>query len=217
MIKFTEHHLPYSERVYIAFRIAFLETQERLILAEQLDLGSHRSFGYLTHVPFLRCVPAQVQLDLLLEVWDKHLSKEVFPANYLDEAIVYSACETAAHLIQSDPQHAERLIGSGPLRSAMKVNHTTAAQFQQLHIDYTGEGHFLLISQYQDLPPEKATRFKEQFGIIMGKTDSLYDALSRWNVQAGFADKACGLLTDQEISELSSLVDFSRSAGKINL
>ena len=40
MITFASQELPYTERVYIAFRIAFLETQERLALAEQLELES---------------------------------------------------------------------------------------------------------------------------------------------------------------------------------
>lgn len=216
MIKFAEKYLPYSERIYIAFRISFLETFERLVLADQLDLGSHRAFGFLTHVPFLKSVPAQVQLDLLLDVWDKHLSKQDYSANYLDEAIVYAACETTAHLIRSEPDHARRLIACGPLQSSFDIAGKTAAQFQNLHLDFAGEGHFLLLSQCQDLPPEEATEFKQKYGIITGKTDSLFDALARWHVQPGFENRACGLLTDEEIRVLSEMPDFAVSSNQIS-
>ena len=214
MIKFANKTLPYTERIYIAFRIAFLETQERLILAEQMDLGSHRAFGFLTQVPFLKCVPAQVQLDLLLDLWDKHLSKQEYTASYLDEAIVYAACESTASLMRSDPEHAQQITQSGPLRSSFNISGNTAAQFQQLHLDFAGEGHFLLISQCQDLPPEEATEFKTKYGIIDGRCDSLFHALSRWHVQAGVEERAMGLLTDEEIADLSSLPDFSHVTGK---
>ncbi len=215
MIQFSSKQLPFSERIYIAFRIAFLETQERLALAEQLELEAHRTFGYLTHVPFLKGVPAQVQLDVLLDLWDKHLSKETFAASYLDEAIVYAVCETAANVIRSEPKYAQRSIESGPLQSAATVNRTFAEELQQLHLDYAGDGHFLLMSQFQDLPPEEAQKQKEQYGIISGKADSLFDALSRWNVRPGYEERACGLLTDEEIDQLSSMIDFTRLAGRM--
>ncbi|WP_417850576.1 hypothetical protein [Thalassoglobus sp.] len=215
MIKFSSKSLPFSERIYIAFRIAFLETQERLALAEQLELESHRTFGYLTHVPFLKGVPAQVQLDLLLDLWDKHLSKETFSATYLDEAIVYAVCETAANLIRSEPKHAQRCIESGPLKSGATINHAFAEELQQLHLDYAGDGHYLLLSQFQDLPPEAANKHKDQYGIIAEKADSLFDALSRWNVRPGYEERACGLLTDEEVEQLSSMIDFTRLAGKM--
>lgn len=216
MIKFAEKYLPYSERIYIAFRISFLETLERLVLADQLELGSHRAFGFLTHVPFLKSVPAQIQLDLILDVWDKHLSKKDFTANYLDEAVVYAACETTAHLMRSEPDHARRMLASGPLQSSFDIVGETAGQFQELHLDFAGEGHFLLLSQCQDLPPDEASEFKHKYGIITGKADSLFDALSRWHVQAGFEDRACGLLTDIEIQALSEIPDFAVSSNKVS-
>ncbi len=216
MIKFSSKSLPYSERVYIALRIAFLETQERLALAEQLELDDHRAFGFLTQVPFLKCVPAQVQLDLLLDLWDKHLSKETYSATYLDEAIVYAACETAAKLVRTEPQHVERILASGPLKSSVSVTQEFSNQLQELHLDFAGDGHFLLMSQFQDLPPEQAIKFKEEYGIITGKCDSLYDALGRWYVRPDFKDRSCGLLTDDEAQQLATLIDFTRCSGKMS-
>lgn len=217
MIKFDTKQLPYSERLYIALRISFLETQERLALAEQLELQSHRSFGYLTQVPFLKSVPAQVQLDLLLDLWDRHLAKETYAATYLDEAIVYAACETAANLIRCEPQHAQRLLDTGPLPTSATVDQSLADQTQQLHLKFTGDGHFLLISQFQDLSPEEAAVEKEKFGMIRGRCDSLFDALGRWYVGRDFGVRAAGLLTDQEIEHLGTLTDFISNVNKIDL
>ena len=216
MIQFTSNSLPYSERVYIALRIAFLETQERLSLAEQLELEDHRAFGFLTQVPFLKCVPAQVQLDLLLDLWDKHLSKETFSATYLDEALIYAACETAAKLVRTEPQHVERILAAGPLKSSVSITRGFAEELQELHLNYAGDGHFLLLSQFQDLSPEESDKMKEEYGIINGKCDSLYDALGRWSVRADFKDRACGLLTEEEAEHLSTLTDFTRCSGNLS-
>lgn len=216
MINFSSKSLPYSERVYVALRIAFLETQERLALAEQLELEDHRAFGYLTQVPFLKSVPAQVQLDLLLDLWDKHLSKETFSATYLDEAIVYAACETAAKLVRTEPQHVERILASGPLKSSVSVTREFSEELQKLHLDYAGDGHFLLLSQFQDLSPEQSEKSKEEYGIVNGKCDSLFDAMGRWNVRADFKDRSCGLLTDDEALRLATLIDFTRCSGNMS-
>lgn len=209
MIQFSAKPLPYTERVYLAFRIAFLETMERLALAEHLELENHRAFGFLTQVPFLKSVPAQVQLDLLSELWDRHLDRNSYSANYLDEALVYAMCETASSVIRQDPRQAEQIAQNGPLPCAVVINSRLADQFQQLHLDFAGEGHYLLVSQYQDLPPQEAEKFKQQSGIVAGKCDSLFEALSRWRVRPGFEERACGLLTAAELLQLSNLADFA--------
>lgn len=214
MIKYASRTLPYSERVYIALRVAFLETQERLLLAGQLQLDGHRSFGYLTHVPFLKSVPAQVQLDLLLGLWDRHLAKETFSANYLDEAILYAACETTSQLIRQHPVRAGELIERGPLASTVSLSSSLADQVQQLHLDLAPEGHFLLLSQFQDIPPEKAQEYKRQYGISDGMCDSLFEAMSRWHVSPGYADRAVGLLTETEIAALAQIPEFEKHSEK---
>ena len=42
-------------------------TRQRMALADQIDDPAEPEYGYLTQVPFLRHVPPQVQLDLLVE------------------------------------------------------------------------------------------------------------------------------------------------------
>ncbi|NOX56773.1 MAG: hypothetical protein GXP27_20490 [Planctomycetes bacterium] len=91
--------LPNNVLSYLAFRVTFLETLERLALARQVgDEDEEEEFGFLTEVPFLSAVPPHVQLDLLAETWRKHSVRRRVSATLLDEAVVYAVCETAAHI-----------------------------------------------------------------------------------------------------------------------
>jgi hypothetical protein len=64
MLSIASDILPQTCISYVAFRIAFCETLERITLAKQVG-GHIDGFGYLTEVPFLGSVPPQIQLDLL--------------------------------------------------------------------------------------------------------------------------------------------------------
>ena len=216
MITFSAKSLPFSEHVYIAFRIAILETEERLALANQIDLTDHTGFGYLTQVPFLRTVAPQVQLDLLLDFWNRYLEKKRFTSDYLDESIVYAVCETAANVIRSQPSIAQRMIETGPLTCPFSPTSEYAEEIQKLHLQYVGEGHFLLLSQFLDIDPEDAENMKVEYGVSEEKCESMYDAVGRWHVSHEIADRAVGLLTDSEVKRFEELFKNSTSLRKLS-
>ncbi|MEZ6045217.1 MAG: hypothetical protein R3C11_06465 [Planctomycetaceae bacterium] len=84
MIKIANETLPQSCLCYLAFRVAFMETLERIALADQIAERNLRQFGYLTEVPFLQAVPPHLQLDLLAETWAKHTSDDPCDASLVD-------------------------------------------------------------------------------------------------------------------------------------
>ena len=64
MITIANDKLPQNLLSYIAFRIAFLDTMERISWTLQFESQDDDRFGFLTEVPFLRSVPPHVQLDV---------------------------------------------------------------------------------------------------------------------------------------------------------
>ncbi|WP_437228266.1 hypothetical protein SH661x_000810 [Planctomicrobium sp. SH661] len=210
MLKVATTSLARTELAYIAFRLACLDTRERLELAIQLDLCPERNFGFLTEVPFLKNVPAQVQLDLLMETWARHITPITQPANLLDESVVYAACETAARLIRSEPEVARRFLNRGPIQCSYVLDAKLADSLQQLHIHFAQEGLFLLLSQFQDIPPLEAVPLKRENGFSDGATDCLFDVLGRWYVSSRMLTRAQGLLTRVEIEQMGSLLNTAR-------
>ena len=202
--------LPRTELAYVAFRLACLDTRERLELAVQLDLSPERNFGFLTEVPFLRNVPAQVQLDLLLSTWSRHLTPIPQPATLLDESIVYAACETAARVIRNEPDIARRILTRGPIHTQAALNDRYADRIQELHLNFSEEGLFLLLSQFQDIPPPDAVPLKDQHGLDSDKTDCLFEVLGRWYVSPDILLQTNGLLTRVETEQLGSLLHAAR-------
>ncbi|WP_146507980.1 hypothetical protein [Thalassoglobus neptunius] len=216
MITFSSKSLPFSQDVFIAFRIAILETEERLSLAHQIDLADHSGFGYLTQVPFLKSVPPQVQIDLLLTFWDRYLARERFASDYLDESIVYAVCETAATLVRSQPTVASRFIETGPLNCPFTPTGESADRLQKLHLDYVSNGHFLLLSQFQDLPPDEARELKREYGINSDSSERMFDVLSQWHVSTDVESRAIGLLTESESARMSQVLATSMGLRKVS-
>lgn len=205
MLLIADRPLPRSDWTYAAFRLAFWDTRERLELAQQLSVAE-RSFGYLTEVPFLRNVPAQVQLDLLLETWAKHSSPDRFAATLLDESVIYAACETAAVIVRASRKRAEHVLRQGPVQLNLQLSTTSADQLQQLHLDLGNEGQFLLLSQFQDMTPDEAAPLKQQYGIPADACQCMLNALSRWHVDCDVFAYSRGLLTPTEAEQAASLL-----------
>jgi hypothetical protein len=217
MLRICDDLLPQTDLTYFAFRVAFCDTLERFVLAEQARLGSEASFGYLTEVPFLRNVTPRVQLDLLLETWTKHYDQEqTAVANLLDEGVVYAACETAARLVKADRKAVRRFLRGGPRPLYPVLDEPMSDSLHALHVSLSNEGDFLLISQFQDLPPDEARTLKAKFRLDEAACEPLFEALGRWRVSPGFAGKAKGLLTPQEATKVASILQVTKPAPTAN-
>jgi hypothetical protein len=191
--------LPQTSLSYLAFRIAFRETLERIALADQVGCDPHEAFGFLTEVPFLRTVPAHVQIDLLAATWAKHVACETVEADLVDEAVLYAACETSARIVESEPDIVECYLAGGPVDAIPSADSLLAAELRSLHLNLASEGDFLLVSQFEDLPPEEAAPLKAKFGLTDAKLEPLFDVLGRWYLTPEFLGNLTGLLTGREV------------------
>lgn len=209
MLVLAPHTLPPSDLTYAAFRLALLDTRERLELAHQLDLNPDRNFGFLTEVPFLRNVPAQVQIDLLLLTWSRHADRRRHFASLIDESVVYSVCETAARMIRTEPEIARRFLTRGPQVWPGLLDGRTADALQRLHLGFARDGLFLMLSQFQDIPPQEAVPLKEKYGIRDAACECLFDVLGRWYASPEILTRTGGLLTRVETEQLGSLLSAS--------
>lgn len=214
MLTITNVLLPNNTLSYLAFRIACLDTLERIVLARQFGPEAAEGFGYLTEVPFLRAVPPQVQLDLLSETWQKHLHREQFDGDLVDESVLFAVSETATRVAEQEPQQLKAWGTSGPRHISLTLQGALPTNLRQVHLALPNEGDFLLISQFEDLPPFEALSLKAQFGLEPRKCDAMFDVLGRWHVSPGFAGRLTGLLTDREIAQAVAVV---RSTDSVEL
>jgi hypothetical protein len=217
MLRICDDLLPQTDLTYFAFRVAFCDTLERFVLAEQARLGSDASFGYLTEVPFLRNVTPRVQLDLLLDTWSRHYDQDqTAAATLLDEAVVYAVCETAARVVKADRKAVRRFLRGGPRPLYPVLDEQLGESLHAMHVNLSNEGDFLLISQFQDLPPDDAKSLKAKFRLDEAACEPLFEALGRWRVSANFAAKAKGLLTPQEAVKVANILQITRPAPTAN-
>lgn len=217
MLRICDDLLPQTDLTYFAFRVAFCDTLERFVLAEQARLGSDASFGYLTEVPFLRNVTPRVQLDLLLDTWSRHYDQDqTAAATLLDEAVVYAVCETAARVVKADRKAVRRFLRGGPRPLYPVLDEQLGDSLHAMHVNLSNEGDFLLISQFQDLPPDDAKSLKAKFRLDEAACEPLFEALGRWRVSANFATKAKGLLTPQEAVKVANILQITRPAPTAN-
>ncbi|MBX3443626.1 MAG: hypothetical protein KF774_14560 [Planctomyces sp.] len=212
MLLIGDDLLPQTDLSYFAFRVAFCETLERIVLAEQARLSADASFGYLTEVPFLRNVPPRVQLDLLVDTWSGHYDASTVSGSLMDEAVIYAACETAVRVVGADRKAIRRFLRGGPRPLFPVLDEALAASLHALHMDLATEGDFLLISQFQDFPPDEAKVLKERFRLTDAACEPLFEALGRWHVKRDFCIRARGLLTPQEAVKVAGILRISAAA-----
>lgn len=211
MLTVCDTRVPQTDVAYIAYRVAFQETLERIALADQIGFSGDRCFGYLTEVPFLRAVPPQVQLDYLLQTWSRHSAREVFEATLADESVIYSVCETAARVVSVEPQTAKRFLRHGPKEIHHDIDPKLADTLQAYHVNLPNEGDFLLISQFLDMSPDEALPIKRKFGMSLPDCEVMFDMLGQWHISADFARNSVGLLTPTELSRALLAIQTMRS------
>jgi hypothetical protein len=206
MLRICDDTLPQSLLSYVAFRVAFRETFERLALWKQFEKDPVEAQGFLGEVPFLKEVAPHIQLDLLAATWHKHLSRGELPADLVDESVIYAACETAAQLVETDPDLFAGYLRGGPFDVGIPVDHLLAAELRNLYLNLSNEGDFLLINQFLDIEPDEAHPLKLQMGLTESAVQVMYEALARWHLSPSFLKNLRGLLSDSETARVSNLL-----------
>ena len=199
MLTIADTRLPHTVLGYVAFRVAFHETLDRLAEHDAAGGDPHDRLGFLCEVPFLRCVPPHVQLDLLAETWSRHAAHAPLEANLVDEAVLYAACETAGRLCAEEPETVADYLAGGPIDVTLGVDGVLAEELRQLHLTLDGEGDFLTISQFEDYPPQDGRKLKRNLGVDPDKLEPLFDVLGRWHISEDFLGNLSGLLTGTEV------------------
>lgn len=206
MLKISQSPLPQTSLSYIAFRVAFRETFDRLSLNVWYPSDNTAPYGFLSQVPFLQEVAPAVQLDLLSSTWHKHLSPDVFQSNLVDESVIYAACETAASLVENEPETVAQLLKGGPLDLSIDVNSYLARDLRALYLELPNDGDFLIVSQFLDMPPDEGIDQKLQMGIDPHRMIPMFDVLGRWHVSSGITSQLKGLLSDAEASRVAGIL-----------
>lgn len=206
MLNICGDNLPRNDLTYLAFRVAFQETLERIVLSRQVEDGND-VFGYLTEVPFLQGVAPHVQLDMLATSWDRHNSRKRHEATLIDESIVYAICETAARIAEEEPTVITHCMITGPRQCHVLVDSFLAGELRNLHLSLSNEGDFLLVSQFEDMAPDESWDLKMQFGLEDWRISELFDALGQWHVEPGMAERLTGLVTEREAARVNYVID----------
>ena len=198
--------LPRSDLAYLAFRLALQETLSDIELHLDLEEEPNPPVGYLTEVPFLEQVPLPVQVDLLAEAWARHRVTDPVEASLLDAAVVYAACVTAGRVIDDMPDVAVAWLRDGPRKVGPRIIRRASVRLDEMFEQFWDDRDFLLIDEWQDLPPDHAQRVKELLRLPDEVLEPMYEALQLWRVSPDVGAKLKGLMTEAEIQEALPLL-----------
>lgn len=140
-----------------------------------------------------------MQLDLLGDVWARQRVREPIEATLLDAAVVYAACDAAAHVSSGQIEMIQLYLREGPRRVRVKIRPEMADRFEALFDAFWDDIDFLSLSEWQDMPSEQAEQIKQ----LMRVPDDtpLFQALERGAISDAFGQNLRGLLTKPEIAE----------------
>ena len=72
--------------------------------------------------------------------------------------------------------------------------------------EFWDDQDFLLIDEWQDLPPDHARQIKELMRLPDEVIEPMYDALQRWRVSPEVGARLEGLMTEAEIAKALPLL-----------
>ncbi len=199
--------LPQGNLAYMAFRLALQETLSDIELHLDLEEEPDPPVGYLTEVPFLEQVPLPVQVDLLADAWARHYRPELIEASLLDAAVVYAACMTAGRVIDDMPDVAVVMLRAGPRKVDPKIIRRASFRLEEIFEAFWDDRDFLMIDEWQDLPPEHAQHLKGLMRLPDEVLEPMYEALRRWRMSPDVAANLKGLLSEAEIRETMPMLD----------
>ena len=202
-----------SDLVYLAFRLAVEDTLSDIELQQDLDDGLDFPLGFLTEVPILEQVPLHVQVDLLAETWNRHRRNQLIEASLLDAAVVFAAFQTAKRIIHDVPEIVLPFLAEGPRNLDPQIIRRADRRLDTIFDDFWDDYDFLMIEEFQDLPPDQARAVKSLMNIPDEAIQPLYDALGRWHVSPNVGANLAGLLTEQEIADTMPLLTHRRPTG----
>ena len=171
--------LPRNDLAYLAFRIAVQETLSDIELHLDLEEEPDPPVGYLTEVPFLEQVPLPVQVDLLADAWARHRKPDLIEASLLDAAVVYASCITAGRVIDDMPEVALVMLHNGPRKVDPRIIRRASHRLEKMFERFWDDRDFLLIEEFQDLPPDHAQRIKDLLRLPDEEVEPMYAALER--------------------------------------
>lgn len=206
MLKLGTDILPQGILTYFIFRASFVATLRSYALALETDQNHDEPLGYLTEVPFLQWVSPQVQLCVLAETWARHNSPTVELATMIDEVVVYSCAEFAATLVEEHSEAIDSLFEEGPRQVKLVPNKYLVSELRALTLGVSSDGDFLLVSQFEDMPPDEARPLKESFALKEERIEQLFDLLGRWHISRDLPRRLSGLLSSQELLELTEYI-----------
>lgn len=206
-----ETHLPQTDLVYAAFRLALQQTLCNLEIEEHEDCDADESLGFLSEVAALQQVALPVQVDLLAETWTRHRSPELNDASLLDAAVVHAAFRTAGGIINVMPDLALDWLADGPREISPSLFRRADHRLDEVFEDWWDDDDFLMVEDLLDLPPDQATDFKALLGLPDEVLRPMFDVLGRWRVSEHLQQHLRGLLTVVEIEEALPLLALGKA------
>src|SRR6476620_6496279 len=199
-----EVHLPQNDLIYIAFRLAALETLCAMDVARaSSEEDDEPPSGFLVEVPFLAQVALAVQVDLLADAWSRHQAAELHQATLLDAAVLYAACRTAGRIMHDEPTLVRKWLKPGPRRVRHRFTDRTPERLHELFFAFWDDIDFLSLSGLQDLAPEHARAVREVTGLADEDLQPMEEALARCRASPAVLAHLTGLLSAKEIQGFS--------------
>ncbi len=187
-----------DEMLYAAFRAAFVMTLDCL-LRESIDRekSTANPGGFLDIFPVLQGTAPQIQLECLLQTWDR-VGRQTTELSPLDHCVVHAGYEALAKMgeMSARPNLKSAWKGPNPLVTTNDHWVTSKARARQLTLD---EKISRLVMRIQDKmnddqPYEAAFSGDEQ----TCSNDDITDIAGRWIASRDVILGSVGLLTDEE-------------------
>lgn len=187
-----------DEMLYTAFRAAFVLTLD-CMLRESLEPRDavNRSSGFLDVYPVLQGTAPQIQLECLLQTWDR-LHRDEYELSPLDHCVIYAGYEALAKMGEMAARPGLSGVWRGPksIQTASDTWVTSKVRMIQLTMDEQSVNQILRMEK-------KLDDRRPVFQVFSASEPchsncDLTEIVGRWAASGNIIFGSTGLLTNEE-------------------
>ncbi len=93
------------------------------------------------------------------------------------------------------------MLRGGPRDLGVRILRRASYRLEEMFEAFWDDRDFLLIDEWQDLPPDRAEQIKKLLRLPDEVLEPMFEALQRWRVSSDVGVKLEGLMTAAEIQE----------------
>ena len=190
---------PFDELTYVALRAAFVTTLNSLLrhALDSSESGNQHS-GFLDRIPILSAMAPQIQMECLLNTWERVKSDTDAELPTIDECVLHASFEELAGVSLLDDRSVLRQIWMGPKLPVTRPDCWLYSKVRTYQVARTSTSNVPMSTISSMAGSDELHQMLHSFTESPLNSPDLLDFVGRWRASRETLLNSSGLLNENE-------------------